>query len=266
MSDAINIATLKDSKSKIESLIEKIKANLKKFDNLEPSEQTRLTNIIYSDFKYANSELDSMKNEVKLLKTEQTEKAFKDHIQTLKAEIKKLQEDFTDKQNQKKDLGGLLLDDIQIKEKRNDEMNILELKSKGDRILKEDDDAIKRIDKKVLNQLEIADAIKQDLHKQNQKLENTQKDLKEIDYSLARAKKQLVTMFKMYATDKIIMCLIVIIVLVILAIIITAAVGGDKNNSFNVPHNIFSDNQQSTTSTTAQAQTKTRVLFLQGLQ
>jgi hypothetical protein len=253
MTDAVNIATLKDNKTKIESILERIKKNLQKWDVLEPSEQTRVINTIYSDFKYIDVIINEMKAEVRLVKNEQTEKAFKDHITTLKAETKRLQDEFTEKQNQKKDL-GLLVDDIKLKDKPLTEMNILELKGKGDNILKEDGEAINRIDLKVKNQLDIANEIKKDLNNQNQKLDNVQKDLKEMDYSLARARKHMTQMFKMYATDKLIMCMIVIIVLVILAIIITAAVGGDKNKNFNVPHDIFTSNTTSTTSS--------RILFL----
>lgn len=256
MSDAVNIATLKDNKTKIEGILEKIKKNIQKFDQLEPSDQTRSANSIYSDFKYIDVILNEMKAEVRLVKNEQTEKAFKDHIATLKQEAKKLNEEFTDKQNKQRDLNAIVLDDIQMKEKKNHEMNILELERKGDNILKDDAEAIDRIDKKVLNQLDIAKEIKKDLKSQNEKLDNTQKNLKEMDYSLARANKQLVAMFKMYATDKLIMCVIVVIVLIIIAIIIVAAVGGDKQNKFNVPHDIFGSSNTTTT-------TKSRILFLE---
>lgn len=255
-----SLAMLKDNKAQVELLLEKIKKNMNKWDTLEKSDQTKISNIVYADFKSINTLLDVMKVDLKNLKNEQTEKAFKDHITQLKHDYKKLNEEFVQKQNQKSDLDGLLLDEIQIKEKTNDQMNILELKNKGDRLVDEQGQAVNRIDKKVNEQLNMAQAIKQDLARQNDKLDDAQKNLKEIDYSLARARKQLSTMFKMYATDKIIMCLIVIIVLVIIAIIIVAAVGGDKNNTFNVPHDIWvAGNKTTTTSTTT-----TRILFLNG--
>ena len=52
----------------------------------------------------------------------------------------------------------------------------------------------------------------------------------------------------MYATDKLIMCMIVVIVLVIIAIIIASIVGKNKDNSNqNLPHDIFSNKKNTTT-------------------
>jgi hypothetical protein len=259
MTDAINIATLKDSKQKIEQILERIKKNLQKFGNLDPSEQDRTSNQLYTDFKYAGNELESMKVEVGNVKNESSQRAFKDQITILKQEIKKLQDDFTQKQNSKNQLGGLLLEDINLKVKRNDELNVQEAIDKGDNILREDKDAISRMNRQVRQDIDIAKAIQNDLEQQDQKLNKTEKDLKEIDYSLNRAGKQLKTMFKMYATDKLIMCMIVVIVLVIIAIIVVAAVGGDKEGKFNVPHDIFTS---STTTTTKTGTTTSRILFL----
>jgi len=164
--------------------------------------------------------------------------------------LKKVNEEFTLKQNQKKNLGGLLLEnEIELKVKTNKEMNVQELMDKGDNILGQDRQGIERMNRVVKSDIELAKEMEKELAEHQIKLDNTSKDLKEMDYSLARARKQLTTMFKMYATDKIIMCLIVIIVLVIIAIIIVAAVGGDTSNSFNVPHDIFSSTKNSTTTT-----------------
>ena len=258
MSDAINIATLKDSKQKIEQILERAKKNLQKFDSLDPSEQDKISNQLYTDFKYAGNELEGMKVEVASLTNDANQKAFKDQITLLKQDVRKLQDEFTAKQNQKKNLNGLLLDDINIKVKANHELNVQEAIDKGDNILREDREGINRMKKVVNTDLGIAKQIEADLEAQNQKLYKTEKDLKEIDYSLNRAGKQLSTMFKMYATDKLIMCMIVIIVLVIIAIIIVGAVGGDKAGNFNVPHDIFT----STSTTTSTAAKTSRILFI----
>ena len=82
--------------------------------------------------------------------------------------------------------------------------------------------------------------VNRELNRQNEALDNAENNLKEIDYSLKRAGKQVKTMFKMYATDKLIMCMIVVILLVIIAIIIASFVGS-KNDNINEdqPHDIF---------------------------
>jgi hypothetical protein len=255
MSEDLHTAILKDGKSKIERIIEGVKSNLKKFCNLEVSEQVSLTKKIETDIQYAEAEIKSMKHELKLINSEQTEKIFTHHIQTLKLEISKLNEQSKAIQQEKKHLGGLLIDESNLKGKNNNVMNVLELKQKGDNLLKEDERIIRFIIDKTENDLQIAQEIKRNLKDQNDKIDGIGRDIKEIDYSLGRAKKQLVTMFKMYATDKVVLCLIVLIILVILAIIIIAAVGGDKNNNFNVPHNYFSGNTQIKNN---------RILFLQG--
>jgi hypothetical protein len=253
MSENITIATLKDSKGKIEQILERVKKNLGKFSSLDPSEQDRVSNQIYTDFKYANNELESMKIEVGNLQNEQTQKAFKDQTTLLKQEIKKLQEEFTQKQNEKKNLGGLLVEDINLKVKANNELTYQEAIAKGDGILADDKKAIQRMINTVDQDLAISRQVKKELDDQKEKLEKTDKNLKEIDYSLNRAAKQIATMFKMYACDKLILCMIVVIVLVIIAIIIVAAVGGDKANNFNVPHDIFSNSNS--------VANKTRILF-----
>jgi hypothetical protein len=100
-----------------------------------------------------------------------------------------------------------------------------------------------------------------EINRQNEVLDNVNDEIKEIDFSLKRARKQMKTMLKMYATDKIIMCMIVVIILIIIIIIIVAAVGKDKDKNFNVPHDIFNSNSNSG-STESTSTTKLR--FLKG--
>ena len=250
MADITSLPMLKDNKLQVENLITKIKNNLNKYEALDKSDQVKLSNIIYGDLKNIDTLINVMKVDVKQLKDENQEKVFNDHISMFKQEYKKLNEEFKEKQNQKSGLDNLLLQDIQIQQKPLDQMNILEIKKRGDDVLNAGDDAIGRIERKVEGQIDIINNVKADLERQEKVLVGVQDNLKEIDYSLARARKHLATMFKMYATDKIIMCMIVIILLVIIAIIIVAAVGGDKNNSFNVPHDIWVTNSTKNATTT----------------
>lgn len=249
MADLTSAAMLKDNKVQADSLITKIKNNFNKYDGLDKADQQRLVNIITNDLKNIDSLISVMKIDVKQLKDEHQEKMFSDQISILKQEYKKLNEEFLQKKNQKNALDNLILQEIQLEQKPIDQLNILEAKARGHDILDKGDIAIRNIENNADNMLNVGAQIKIDLRNQEEKLVGVQDNLKEIDYSLARARKQLATMFKMYATDKIIMCMIVIILLVIIAIIIVAAVGGDKNNSFNVPHDIWISNTTTTTTT-----------------
>jgi hypothetical protein len=251
MTETIYIATIKDYKSKIDQLIERVKKNLGKFDSLDPSEQSNMVKTINNDFKYIEGQIESMKYEVNNIKNEGTHKGFKDQITTTKLEVRKLNDDFVEKQKGMNKLDNLLLpEDVDIRMKPNSELNVQQVINKGNEILKDDGEAIRRMNVVVNQDKNTAVQIQIDLKNQKEKLEGTSKNLKEINASLKRADKNLKTMFKMYATDKLIMCLIVVIVLVIIAIIITAAVGGDKDNIFNVPHDIFVSNKNTTATAT----------------
>ena len=93
-----------------------------------------------------------------------------------------------------------------------------------------------------------------ELNAQQEKLENVDSDLKEMDYSLKRAGKQITNMFKLYAKDKCILGLIIIIVIIIVVIIIVSICGGDNEKNFNVPHDIFGTNNNNTSSNSNSAE------------
>ena len=77
--------------------------------------------------------------------------------------------------------------------------------------------------KKIVYQdLDTMKEVNRELLSQHEKLENAENDLQEIDYSLNRAGKQIKTMAKMYATDKLIMCMICCILLVVIAIVVVS--------------------------------------------
>jgi len=90
--------------------------------------------------------------------------------------------------------------------------------------------------------------VNKELERQIKELDNVDKDLVEIDFSLNRARKKITDMFKMYSKDKCIIWLIVAILIIIVTIIITSACGGDSKNNFNVPHDIFFSNNKTTNS------------------
>jgi ElaB/YqjD/DUF883 family membrane-anchored ribosome-binding protein len=247
MADNLALATLKDSKNNIEKLLTKSKNNIDKFLNLDRSEQETVSNQINLDFRSIKNELESMISSVGSLSNEQSQKAFKDQISLLKQEYKKLNDEFQTKLNEKRNQGALLMEDINLRPKNINELTAQEAIDRMDNVLDQDDKALKRMINTVDQDVKIAQQVKSELDNQKEKLDKTDKNLKEIDYSLNRAAKQISTMFKMYACDKLIMCMIFVIVGVIVGIIIAAAVGGLPEGKFNVPNDIFGLNKNTTT-------------------
>ena len=127
-------------------------------------------------------------------------------------------------------------------------LNIQQEFERGDELVKEMDKDINNMAQNVYIGLDKMKDANANLYQQRQKLDIVDTDLKEIDISLDRAKKQVNDMFKMLSQDKIITCLIITILIIIIAIIIVSACGGDKNKNFNVPHDIFIKSNNNTTS------------------
>ena len=119
---------------------------------------------------------------------------------------------------------------------------------RGDKILDADDKVIDNMVKIVNNDVDQMKNVNVELNAQQEKLENVDNDLKEMDYSLKRAGKQITDMFKNYSKDKCIMAMIAVILVIIVVIIIVSACGGDNAKNFNVPHDIFGTSNNSTSS------------------
>lgn len=192
---------------------------------------------IENSLKSANSYIDNIKMEIEVLQDENLEKKYRDELQKLKQEYKKLSDEFSSK---KKDANGEVdFRDIELSEKPIDKMNVQEAFDRGDQRVKDSGQIINNIQKNVRECNDQAILIKQELNKQNEQLGVIQGELSEIDESLKRSNKTMRQILRGLATDKFILCMIVVIVLIIIAIIIVAAVGGDPSNSFNVPHDLF---------------------------
>lgn len=252
--EGILLTELKDETVRFNRCTDNIKNLFKKFDNIERSEKEKILRQISVEFNEINTIIDSLDNRRFVATNENVQRAITDQLSIFKTEKNKLKQEFSALQNQhKSDNNTVSNDDIEIK-MREGRAQKQELINHGRDILKQDEQALNRIMGRIGETKQIGNNALSELESQNQKLKQVNSDLKEIDYSLNRAGKQLATMFKMYATDKIILCMIVLILLIIIAIIIVAAVGGDKDNKFNVPHDIFSNKPNNTT---------TRVLLIQ---
>jgi hypothetical protein len=123
-----------------------------------------------------------------------------------------------------------------------DKLNAEQAMQRGDEILNADDNALNNMNKVVHNDVDIMKSANKELNRQKDQLDVADTELKEMEFSIDRARKKITNMFKLYASDKCITCLIVVILLIIITIIIVSACGGDNKNNFNVPHDIFGSN------------------------
>ena len=237
--DSNSIATLQDYKATIERIFKRIDKQISSFNSSESSQQ----NIILSQLK---TSLDETKNNLSLMKmeianlSEQKQQEWENELSKLQTKNNALKQKVIELQNKKQNEININ-DELDINKK----IDVSKLTSqqaidRGNKILDDDDRAIKNMKKIVGQDLTTMKDVNVELNRQQEALEIADKNLTEIDYSLKRAGQQIKTMFKMYATDKLIMCMIIVIVLVIITIIILSAVGKKKNGGkSNIPTDIF---------------------------
>lgn len=228
-----SLAMMKDNQKHIEGILKKMEASIEKYKSTsELSDKKQMEKTFEMDKKSIKDTIEIMKMDLHSLGNEDQEEEYRNVLSGFKVKYDRLCTEM-DKAKANK---ALNVDDIKIEKFNADEANVQQVMDRGDQVLDEGDDAIKRMLKKLSETKDVSNNIKVNLVKQREQLENTQRNLKEIDYSLDRANKTLKTMLKTIATDKIVLGLIVVIVLAIIAIIIVAAVGGDPQGNFNVPH------------------------------
>lgn len=241
MSDNNSIATLKDYQSSIEASFRKIDKKLDDFDGIESSSQ-----LVY--ISSMNSEISNVKNNISLMRMEISnleEEKNQNEWQGIISDIQKRNSEYKDKVVQKEKskknsgAGGSDFDDIDAKIDHS-KMTTQQAFDRGDKILSADRAAISRMKNMVSGDLQTMKDVNAELDRQGAALENADKDLTEIDYSLKRAGEQMKSMLKMYATDKFIMCMIFVIALVIVAVVIVSFIkGGDDDGDDSGPLDIF---------------------------
>ena len=229
--DNNSIAILEDYKSAIDTSFKKMEKSSKNFDASDQSQQNLILNSLNKDLDTCKTNIGLMKMEVSNLKEEGNLNKWQEIISNLQRN----HDNYKKQIDQMKNKRNKIVDDPLSIDVRVDlsKMSSQQVINRGDNILKADREAIDRM-KKVVNQdLDTMKEVNKELLSQGEKLENAEKELKEIDYSLNRAGKQIKIMAKMYATDKLIMCMILCILLVIIAIIIVSFFfdGDDDSNS-----------------------------------
>lgn len=238
--DSNCIAILQDYQSSIDIAFNKIEKYIKDYEGSDQSQQNLIVNNATKELSNAKTNLGLMKMEISNLKEQGNTSKWNQMISELQSKHDSYKSLIKNIKNKKNNAGGG--DDyLNVDEKVNlNQMSSQQVMDRGDAILNADREAINRMKKVVNKDLDTMKDVNKELLSQNEKLDNANKELKEIDYSLNRAGKQIKTMAKMYATDKLIMCMILCIILVIIAIVIVSFFfdGGEeeangKTDSFN---------------------------------
>ena len=243
--DNNSIAILQDYQSTIESSFKKMDKSSETFDISDQSQQNLIINNIQNELSSVKINLDLMRLEISNMKEEKNLSRWKKILNEFQSKYDSRKEEL----NKMKNKDRLLPDDstnIDVKVDMS-KMSSQQVMDRGDKILNADKDAITRMKKVVYCDLDTMKDLNVELLSQNEKLENADQDLKEIDYSLKRAGKQIKTMAKMYVTDKLILFMILCILLVIIAIIIVSFFfeGGEAENT---KHDSFNNGENSNNS------------------
>ena len=240
--DKNTIAILQDNQTSIEVSFNKIDKKINSASSADNSQKKSIINSIKQEIANVKGNLSLMKAELQNLESEENMTNWEEIISQIKSRIKNYTEKLTNLENEQKENSENADPlDIDVQADLN-KMNVQQVMQRGDNILDADDKAIDNMGRVINQDVDVMKNVNVELNKQNEHLDNIDDDLKDIDYSLERAGKQIRNMFKLYSSDKCITCMIVVILLIIITIILVSALGGDKNKNFNVPHDVFNSN------------------------
>ena len=253
--DKNSLSVLEDYKSKIEESFKKIDKAIKSIDKADKNKKTTILNSLKKELPNTNKNFGLMDIEVNNLISEENKNIWKDIVKKIKHQLKT----YNKKIKELEDDSSFILDSKQVEDHLDvnakvdlNQLNAQQVMDRGDILLKEDDKIINNVTKNLYNGLRQMKEVNVQLQEQEEKLDNVNNDLKEMNYSLERARSQITSMFKMYSRDKCITGLIIVILIIIVVIVIVAACGGDNEKNFNVPHDIFGTNNNNTSSNSAE--------------
>ena len=248
--DKNTLSILEDYNASLEDSFKKIDKTIKNADKSDKNKKRAILSSLKQEIANIKSNYGLMKSELNNLLSEEnktnwseTVSKIKPKIKNYEKKIKKFEEEMT-----QIPMSGQVEDHLDVDAKVDlNQLNAQQVIARGDKILDVDDQAIDNMAKVVYKDVDQMKNVNVELNAQQEKLENVDADLKEMDYSLKRAGKQITNMFKMYSHDRCITGLIIVILIIIVVIIIVAACGGDNEKNFNVPHDIFSSNNKNST-------------------
>lgn len=246
------LSILQDYKESIDESFQKIDKTLKSVKKADKSQKRAALSSIKQELSNIKSNFGLMKPEVENLYTEENKSEWQEIISKIKPKIKTYEKKIKDfeQENIKSQDPGKEVDHLDVDAKVDlNKLNAQQVIERGNEILNVDDKAIDNMAQIVNKDVDEMKNVNVELDVQQEKLDRVDNDLKEMDYSLKRAGKQITNMFKLYSQDKCITGLIVVILIIIVVIIIVSACGGDNAKNFNVPHDIFTSNNKNSTNT-----------------
>ena len=249
--DKNTIAVMQDYQSSIENSFKKIDKKANSYNKLDKSQKKTAISFLKQELANIKANMGMMKAELQNFIDPDNKNTWEEAISKLKSKVKQYSEKIKNiemsniAQENNDDNNNQNYLDPNAKVNYN-ELNVQQVFDRGDNILNEDDKAVKNMAKVVNQDVDQMKNVNIELNRQVEKLDNVDEDLKEMDYSLKRAGKQITSMFKMYSSDKCITGLIIVILIIIVVIIIVSICGGDSKKNFNVPHDIFKTNNNGT--------------------
>jgi len=183
--DSKNIAILEDYKFSIDNSFQKMDKSMKEFEGADQSQQNMIISVINSDLSQVKTNIRLMKMEFSNLKEENNTNKWQENISTLNSKY----DEYKSKMSQMKNAKNSINDDpnnIDVRVGMSN-MSSQQVIDRGIKILNADRDAINRMKKVVNEDLNTMKDVNKKLLSQNEKLDNAHKDLEEIDYSLNRA-------------------------------------------------------------------------------
>ncbi|MCQ2820459.1 MAG: hypothetical protein MJ252_24615, partial [archaeon] len=227
--DSNSIATLKDYQASIETSFKVIDKKLNNFDGLNGVEQSDALRVANKEIGKIKNTLSLMRMQMADLKEEKNETEWQNIINTLQKKNSEYKEKIAEKDKNKK--AGYSEDHLDVDAKVDlGKLTAEQAMERGDKILDKDQERLNRMERMAAGDLQTMKQVNVELDRQDEKLNNANKDLTEIDYSLDKAGKQMRDILKIYAKDKMIMCLIIVMLLIIVVIIIISIVKGKKDD------------------------------------
>ena len=221
--DTEKIAELKDCQSSILTSFEKIEKNLQDYERAEPSQKLIVLDSYKTELKKVKININLMDNQLALLEGDNNKEYWTKIIEGIKSKNNSFKQKLNNKNVEEP---KYIEEKIAISQ-----MTTQQAIDRGDDILKKDKNSIQNMKKIVIKDLNTMKEINTELLSENEKLENSEQNLKNIDNSLNRAKRQIKSMFAIFAKDKLIMCMIFFILLVIIAIFIISFFGDNGDNN-----------------------------------
>jgi DNA repair exonuclease SbcCD ATPase subunit len=244
--DKNSISVLQDNQKSIEESIRKIDSKINNFKKATKSEKKKIKNSLNIELENIKTNIKRMEAEQSIMKDQNNRETWEDIISKYKStlkEYKKKIQNLEENLEEDQENGNHLDPDAKVDL---NQLNVQQAIDRGNAIVKKDGEMISGMVKIVDGDVQVMKDANANLEQQKEKLDIVDNDLKEMEYSVDRARKKITSMFKLYASDKCITCLIVVILIIIVTIIIVSACGGDNKNNFNVPHDVFDTNKNET--------------------